>query len=133
MKNNISPKKYALLLYNLTAGQKPGVIDAAIKKFIKLISKNRQLGLCPQIIDEFEKLWNSEQKILKIQLTTARELNQDNLKEIITKLEKKLNKKIEIYAEVDPDLIGGAVLNFNDFLIDASIKKQLSLIAERTK
>lgn len=133
MTKKISPKKYAALLYELTVGKKPPAFEIIVKKLLNLLKKNNQFKLCPQIIAEFEKLWNAQKGIAKINFVTARKIDGDSLSKIMKELENKLDKNIEITADVNPDLIGGVILRYDDKLIDGSVKKQLARIAAKTR
>ena len=58
-------------------------------------------------------------------LRTTYPLDLDLLKNVKEKLEKKLNKKFNLYLELDPDLLGGVQLIVGNTIIDGSVRKRL--------
>ena len=48
---------------------------------------------------------------------------------IVRELGERLGKKINATTAVDPDLIGGAVIRAGDFVIDGSVRAQLTRLS----
>lgn len=90
-----------------------------------LITKGRE-GELPEVVEAFIDQYNTIKGIHKVKLTTAVELS-DTLKNgIIDQVKSSQNfGTIELDATVNPDLIGGFVLEFNNNLVDASILRDL--------
>lgn len=106
-----------------------GKFNALTLQFIKLaIEKGREVYLTP-IIDQFVKEYNAFNGKVSGTLITAVEVS-DTLKDkILDSVKKKINKDITVTTEVDADIIGGYIVEFEDQLIDASVKHQLNQIA----
>ncbi|MBR3090695.1 MAG: ATP synthase F1 subunit delta, partial [Bacteroidetes bacterium] len=76
----------------------------------------------------FNKLYYKEKGLLAVTVTTAIPLQEELKNEIINKLELTTNKKIIPTYIVDKTLFGGIVINIDDWVYDASIKRQLEII-----
>lgn len=133
-----SSRDFELMLRSpvIKSDKKLAIINAVLKgqsiseltnAFIGLlISKGRELNL-PEIVSAFITQYNELKDIMTVKLVTAVPVN-DNLKKNI---EQKLvgfmeGGTIQMETSVDESLIGGFVLEIEDRLYDASVKKKLS-------
>lgn len=93
-----------------------------------LTAKNRE-PLLPAIAKEFHTAYNDYKGISKASVTTTIPVDAQ-LRSELEKIVKKLSgaEKIELDEKVDPDLIGGFILNVGDKQIDASIKSKLKTL-----
>ena len=127
----ISAKKYAISLYEATEGFSKKQLSEVISNFVKILIKNNDIKLTNKISEEFDKYFNLQKGIEKVEISTAKELTEVEKKEILKRLESQLNKKVELEEEVDPSLIGGLKIKYGDKLIDGSIKTKLSLLRSK--
>ncbi len=107
-------------------------ISELTKIFIKLlVSKGRELNL-PEVAEAFIAQYNIMKNIRTVKLTTAAPVN-DTIKNSIKNKVKSFMPQdtMNLETSVDPSLIGGFVLEVDDVLFDASVKKSLNEI--RTK
>lgn len=105
------------------SANKIGEITVAFMQL--LISKNREFYL-PEMVNAFFDQYNVLKGIHKVKLTTAVAISDNTKKAIVEKIknETKINN-IELQTEVKEDLIGGFVLEFNNNLVDSSIRRSL--------
>lgn len=90
-----------------------------------LINKNREFYL-PEIIDAFIDQYNVIKGINRVRLTTATPISDAAKTEIVNKIKAQTPlQNIELESLVNEDLIGGFVLEFNNNLVDASIRRDL--------
>lgn len=89
-----------------------------------IIQKNRQNYIF-NIAEEFGLLVDEAQGIAGVDLLTAAPLEQDVESKLVSQLEGLLKKKIRLRKIVNPELLGGMVINVGDQRIDASLKRQL--------
>lgn len=96
-----------------------------------LVVKNRERFL-PEIITAFIEGYKVHHNIRTVKLTTAADVN-DSVKEAIVAQVKKTPgfDKVELETIVNPDLIGGFVLQVGDRLVDASVAYDLKAIAKQ--
>ena len=118
----ITPKQYAISLYESTIKIDKIQAEKRIGNFIKILQKNNDLSLIDKIIQQYHKYHRNQRNISKIEVSSAKKLNP----EILNKLVQKFNNQIEIEETVDESLIGGIVLKIDDdILLDGSVKKKL--------
>jgi len=78
-----------------------------------------------EIAGEFERLVSEEEGILTAELTTAVELSDEDERRLLEQIEKASGRKVEATRQVDPDLIGGIVLQVGSHRLDASVRGRL--------
>ncbi len=91
-----------------------------------LVNKGREPYL-PEIADEFVAQYKEIKKISTVKVTTAKALSADALKALEAKLAASdaTYSQVEIETAVDPDLIGGFVLELGGQIYDASVAQKL--------
>jgi F-type H+-transporting ATPase subunit delta len=82
-------------------------------------------GQLEEIAREFERLAARHEGIVHAELTTAVELSDDEAKKLLKQIEQASGKKVEVTRSVDPDLIGGIVLQVGSHRLDASVRGRL--------
>ena len=118
----ITPKQYAISLYESTKNVDKVEIDKRIKRFINILKKNNDLSLVDKIVDKFHECYRKERSISKIEITSNAKMDSAILNKIIHKF----NNQIEVEEKIDKSLIGGMVIKVNDdTLIDGSVKRKL--------
>jgi len=103
-----------------------GKADEITMKFIDiLLLKNREAYL-NEIAEAFIEQYNKHKNITPVKLITAVEADQQ-LKNRVTELLKQKAGliNIELKTEIDPSLVGGFVLQYEDKLYDASVKNKI--------
>lgn len=98
--------------------------------FIKLLIEKERLVLIPEILILFKKRKSLSEKKLEINIISAYEMNDSQQKNLQSGLEKYFDKKVNLSIDVDKSLIGGALIKNGDFVIDRTVKVQLSRMAE---
>jgi len=90
-----------------------------------LINKNREFYL-PEIVDAFIGQYNAIKGIHKVKLTTAAPVSDEVKNSIVGKITKETSlDKIELESVVNEDIVGGFILEFENNLVDASIRRDL--------
>lgn len=105
----------------------PAVLEPEIQKFIQLLVRNGRLGDVRQMLTTFTRLYNSSRGRRLAHLVTAVPAGELEIK-VRTLLENKLGGEIVLDSSVDPSIIGGFVLTVDDYLLDASVSRQLDQI-----
>ena len=100
--------------------------DDGIVRFLALLADNRRLPLLADIAGLFEQQRADAERVVKARLTSATELPASELASIRAALGKRFGREVEIETAVDASLIGGAVIDVGDVVIDGSLKGQLA-------
>jgi F-type H+-transporting ATPase subunit delta len=93
--------------------------------FVKVLAENGRLSLLPVIAEQFETLKASAEGTLEATITSAQEMAQAQIDDLVAGLKAKFNRAVNVQVAVDPELIGGAVIAIGDQVIDGSIKGRL--------
>ena len=130
-------KDFALLLSSpiVKASKKTeifkSIFESKVQKstalfFDKVIAKGRE-GVLVNIANEFLNQYKVLNGISTVKLTTATPITEENLKALKVKLLKSedLLDKLDVEVTVDPTLIGGYKIEFDNKLYDASVAYKL--------
>ena len=74
---------------------------------------------------ELEALWDEENQLLPVTITSAVELDEQTAREIGDQIAEQTGRKIELSQEVDPDVLGGLVVQAGNTVMDASVRRRL--------
>jgi len=100
--------------------------DESFARFLALLADNRRLVLMPEIAGLFEQLRAESERIVKAKVTSATELPSAELHALVDGLRRRFGREVEVQTAVDPSLIGGAVIDAGDVVIDGSLKGKLA-------
>ena len=95
------------------------------RNFVKVLAENNRLTLLPEIGAQFEALKANAEGTLDATITSAQELTQAQIDDLVAGLKAKFNRAVNVQVAVDPELIGGAVVAIGDQVIDGSVKGRL--------
>ena len=79
----------------------------------------------PEIAAPVETLKASAEGVVEATITSAQELTQAQIDDLVAGLKHKFNRAVNVSVAVDPSLIGGAVIAVGDQVIDGSVKGRL--------
>ena len=102
-----------------------GDADELVRNFVLLTIEKGRAGGLEQIQEELDALVAAEQGRLNVELTTAIELSDEEASAILRQIEQSSGRSVEATRKVDPDLIGGIVLQAGSLRVDASVKGRL--------
>jgi F-type H+-transporting ATPase subunit delta len=104
--------------------------DELLRNFLRLLTEKGRMGEIEEIGREFERLCAREEGVLKVELTTAIELSDQEAKEIAEQIEKASGRTVEATRNVDPGLVGGVVLQVGSMRLDASVRGRLERLRQ---
>lgn len=108
-----------------------GKIQDVTFEFYNLLARKDREGLLEEISNKFLELYNQHQGIIKVGVTSAKKLDNSQLKELENNIEKSTGKKVQFETKVEEDLIGGLKIRIEDTVVDGSVKFKLSQLKER--
>jgi len=118
----------------------PGASDAALRDlclpvgepegshfaaFIAILIDNHRLGLLPQIAELFDLLKREHEQVLKVTMRTAIAVDPPLMDALRSALKRRFNREIDLQAVLDPSVIGGAVIDAGEQVIDGSVRGRL--------
>jgi len=98
----------------------------SVTRFLALLADNRRLPLLPEIAGLYEQLRNEAEHVVKATVTSAAALPDAELEAIRAALRKRFGSEVELQTAIDESLIGGAVIDAGDVVIDGSLKGKLA-------
>lgn len=115
----------AAILRDLAGDEEP-----LFSNFLQLTVEKGRAGELEEIAREFERLMAREERRLTVELTTARELTEDEAGAILRQIEQASGRKVEATRSVDPSLVGGIVLQAGSLRVDASVRGRLERLRQ---
>ena len=97
-----------------------------LRNFARLTAEKGRAGQLRAIAEEFDAIVDREQGRLSVELTTAYELEDDEANAIVSQIEQASGRTVEATRTVDPDLIGGMILQAGSLRADASVRGRLN-------
>ena len=115
----------------LTAvGQKPSELT---KAFISLVLKEDRENVMQFIAHSYVTLYRRQKNVIRGRLITAAAVSPATEQKMRQMVESKTNGTVEFEAEVNPDIIGGFILEYDTYRMDASVKSKLNSILNTLK
>ena len=121
-------KKEPLLI--TAAGEKP---TALTKTFIALVLKEDRENVIQFMANSYVTLYRKQKNVIRGKLTTAARVSAQTEQKMRQMVESKTNGTVEFETEVNPDIIGGFILEYDTFRMDASVKSKLNNILNTLK
>ena len=99
--------------------------DDIVINFLGLLVEKHRMPLIFRVRRAFDDLWEKENKLLQVQVTSAVELDPKVVEQIGERVGEQTDRKVELSSTVDPDILGGIVLRVGNSILDASIRNRL--------
>jgi F-type H+-transporting ATPase subunit delta len=100
------------------------------KNTVRLLARNKRLGLIGEIREQFEVRKAEEEKILEVEVISAYELTAEQSDKLREALRRKFDREVNLTGRVDSSVLGGAIIRAGDTVIDGSIRGRLDKLAE---
>jgi F-type H+-transporting ATPase subunit delta len=110
-----------------------GRLTGEAENFLRVLAQNDRLALLPQIREQFEALKNEREGVLEVEVQSAFELSDAQLKDIVQRLEKKTGRKVRAQVSLERELIGGVRIVLGDKVIDGSARARLAALETALK
>jgi len=101
--------------------------------FIKLVLKEGREDIIQFIANSYISLYRQEKNIISGRLITAVPATLEIKEKLHEVVRQRTNANIEFETKVDKDIIGGFILEYDTFRIDASVQSQLRTILKKLK
>ena len=121
----IDPSAKAATLKDLLEGS-----DPLVRNFVLLLADKGRAALLEEIARDFERLVAVHEGTIHVALTTAVELSDEEARKLVKQIEEASGRKVEATRSVDPDLIGGIVLQVGSYRLDASVRGRLERLRQ---
>lgn len=128
----------ALKAPTLSIQQKNGLLDATLgerispltRRFLHLLVEKRRESALQEAPGEFHRLADRARGRSQVQVWSATPLSDDQSSRLRSALEQRTGKSIVLHLNVDPELLGGVVVQVGDTIIDGSIRNKLTQLRQ---
>ena len=127
-----NPAVSADQLVGLVTGVGGAAFDEPAKNFIRTLAANRRLGYLPEIAARYEKLRADAERTVDVTVTSAVALSAAQQASYTQAMRKRLDREVRLHCALDPSLLGGAVVQADDLVIDGSVRAGLTQLAAAT-
>jgi ATP synthase F1 delta subunit len=104
--------------------------DPLVRNALQLLAEKGRLGEVEEIQAELERLIARAERVLELELTTAVELSDEEAATLVGRIEQAAGRKVEATRTVDPELIGGIVIQAGSQRLDASVRGRLDQLRQ---
>jgi len=105
--------------------------DERFLNFLELLAERHRMPALFRVRRAYDALWREENKLLPVTVTSAVELDEALVEGVGKRIEEQTGKRVELTSNVDPDVLGGLVLQVGNMVLDASIRNRLEQLRKQ--
>jgi len=102
-----------------------GRLNELTMNFLKIVIEHERMAFLTRIIDRFSELWDVLHGRAFVRITVAQAIDENEIRKLAEDIAVSMKRPADIEMVVNPEIIGGAVINYGDKVIDNSIKGRL--------
>jgi F-type H+-transporting ATPase subunit delta len=100
--------------------------DSAFGTFVRVLAENGRLPVLPEIGALFEELKHEAERVLKVNVRSATPIDAAETAKLKDALKRRFGRDIEIEQSIDANVLGGAVIDAGETVIDGSVRGRLA-------
>jgi ATP synthase F1 delta subunit len=105
--------------------------DENFVRFLELLAERHRVPAVFRIRRAFDEMWAEENKLLPVTVTSAVELDDELVQDIGKRITEQTDRKVDLSSKVDPDVLGGIVLQVGNMVLDASVRNRLEALRKQ--
>lgn len=116
----------------LSAGQRLALLlpqgeaaESGFANFLSLLADNGRLAVLPQIAELYEQHRADAERTLAVTVRSAAAIDADQLQRMKAALDKRFQRDVQLSIQIEPELLGGAIIDAGDVVIDGSLRHKL--------
>lgn len=125
----VTASEQTKFLLSVVADSKQKVDPKLIEGFVELLAANKRLFLIPGITDQYALLRAEQEKTMVVSVRSFTPLSEAQQQRLIETMTKRLQRRIALEISIDKSLLGGALIQAGDLVIDGSVQGQLIKLA----
>jgi F-type H+-transporting ATPase subunit delta len=99
--------------------------DPVVLNFLKLLIEKHRMPVIFRVRATYDRMWEEENQLLPVQITSAVELDEAIVKQLGDRIAEQTGRKVELSSRVEPEILGGIVVQVGNSVLDASIRNRL--------
>lgn len=104
--------------------------DGPFGRFLTLMSENGRLALLPEVAVLYADLKADADRTLNVHVRSAAPIDAVQQQMLTGALARRFDRAVELNIEVDPELLGGAIIDTGETVIDGSLRTRLARLGE---
>jgi ATP synthase F1 delta subunit len=121
-----SPQEKQDGLDRAVSGAEPILVN-----FLKLLIENHRMPVIFRVRRGYDELWEQENRLLPVQITSAVELDAGTVAQIGDRIAEQTGRRVDLSASVEPDILGGIVVRVGNQVLDASVRNRLEQLRKQ--
>lgn len=99
--------------------------------FLELLIEKHRLPAIFRIRATYERLWQDHNRLLPVEVTSAVQLDETIVRQIGDRISEQTERKVELTARVEPDILGGIMVRVGNTVLDGSIRNRLEQLRKQ--
>ena len=104
--------------------------DSPFAGFVRVLSENGRLPVLPEIGALYEELKHEAERVLKVSVRSATAMDSTETGKLKDALKRRFGRDIEIEQSVDASMLGGAIIDAGEVVIDGSVRGRLARLSQ---
>ncbi len=105
--------------------------DEHFLRFLELLAEKHRMPVIFRIRQTFDDMWADENRLLEASVTSAVELDEKIVKQIGEQIEEQTGRRVELTSRVDPEVLGGLIVQVGNTIMDATIRSRLERLRKQ--
>ncbi|MCM1329402.1 MAG: ATP synthase F1 subunit delta [Ruminococcus sp.] len=110
-----------------------GKVSDTSYNLLCVVTEKGRARLVPSIAEDYKNRWYEMKNIAEVKVTSSVPLSDGLRTKLKAKLEKVWGKSVILTETVDPEIMGGIVVNYGNTMMDGSVKTKLEAIQKQIK
>ena len=102
-----------------------------LTNFLELLLEKHRMPAIFRIKRQLDRLWEDENRLLPVQITSATPLDETTIAQIGDRIGEQTGRRVELTSRVEPDILGGLVVQVGNSILDASIANRLEQLRKQ--
>jgi F-type H+-transporting ATPase subunit delta len=105
--------------------------EPTLTNFLELLLEKHRMPAIFRIKRQLDRLWEEENRLLPVQITSATPLDEKTIAQIGDRIGEQTGRRVELTSRVEPDILGGLVVQVGNSILDASIANRLEKLRKQ--
>ncbi len=105
--------------------------DEHFLHFLELLAEKHRMPVIFRVRQAFDEMWADANRLLEASVTSAVELDEKIVKQIGEQIEKQTGRRVDLTSRVDPDVLGGLVIQVGNTIMDATVRGRLERLRKQ--
>jgi F-type H+-transporting ATPase subunit delta len=99
--------------------------DPVVQNFLELLIEKHRMPVLFRVRANYDAMWDEENKLLPVNITSAVELDEATVRQLGDRISEQTGRRVELSSRVEPDILGGIVVQVGNSVLDASVRNRL--------